>query len=189
MTSSSARNCVFFVIKIVHHSMYKFMRDNWRWDWYSMRASHVYCTLHQWIINSFYFIIACAQTQMIIHSFCNFAAHDLIGSFERRVSTTSREHILAEKNIWEFLVFRGYIKHFISKMLDQQIFLHSGWWRWILNSDSCTYLKQKTSNVKVSFFKQEVDKIYTKHKFSSNNYWPQFESISIDIKHPQHLLE
>ena len=54
----------------------------------------------------------------------------------------------------------------------------------ILSSDSCTYLKQKTSNVKLSFFKHEVDKIYTKHKFSPNNYWFKFESISIDIKHP-----
>ena len=32
------------------------------------------------------------------------------------------------------------------------------------------------------FLKYEVDKIYTEHKFSSNNYWLQFESISIDIK-------
>ena len=51
-------------------------------------------------------------------------------------------------------------------------------------SDRCTYLKQKPSNVKVSFFKHEVDKIYAKHKFSSNSYWLQFESISIDIKYP-----
>ena len=44
-------------------------------------------------------------------SACNFAAHNLIRSFERRVSRRSREHILAEKNIRVFLIFRGYVEH------------------------------------------------------------------------------
>ena len=28
-------------------SLYKFMWENWRWDWHTMRASHVNCMLHQ----------------------------------------------------------------------------------------------------------------------------------------------
>ena len=122
------------------------------------------------------------------HSFRNFAVHKLIGSFEPRVSITSQEHILAEKNIWEFLTLCGYVKHTLSpKCSINQFFtlrLVTLYSSCILSSDSCTYLKQKTSNVKASFFKHEVDKIYTKHKFSSSNYWLQCESISIDIKYP-----
>ena len=47
------------------------------------------------------------------------------------------------------------------KNARSKIFLHSGWWRGILNSDNCTYLKQKTSRVKVSCFKHEVDLLPT----------------------------
>ena len=54
----------FCVIETLHRPIYKFMRDNWRWDWYTMRASHVYCMLHQRNISSFNFLIACAKTQV-----------------------------------------------------------------------------------------------------------------------------
>lgn len=57
-------------------------------------------------------------------------------------------------------------------------FLHSSWCRCILNSHNCTYIKQKTFDVKGSFFKHEVDYIYRILYFASNNYWLQFECMN-----------
>ena len=81
------------------------------------------------------------------HSFCNFVTHTLIGSFERKVSTTSREDILAEKNICGFLIFCGYVKHTLPpKCSIRNFFTHR-----------LVTLYSKTSDVKASLLKYEVD--------------------------------
>ena len=72
---------VFFVIKIVHRPMYKFMKDNWKWYWYTMRASHVYWMLHQRSINSFSFTIASAKIQVIHYSNKLFRSTCVLNSF------------------------------------------------------------------------------------------------------------
>ena len=80
MASSDARN-VFFVIKIVNRHMYKFMRDNLRWDWYTMKTSHVYCMLHQRSISFFKFLIACAKTQVTHYSIKLFRSTCVVNCF------------------------------------------------------------------------------------------------------------
>ena len=55
------------------------------------------------------------------HSFRNFVAQILTGSLARNVSISSARHISAEKNIWDFVLSFGYVKHISSP-------------KWLINS-------------------------------------------------------